>query len=101
MRFVISLLVAAFWLPMLPSSALAQDEIVTGPTHLAIQPTKTRAFILTDIGNEPDDQMSLVRLLLYSNEIEIEGLVATTSTWQRAKVSPSRSFLLTARCSPI
>jgi hypothetical protein len=44
--------------------------------------------VLTDIGNEPDDQMSLVRLLLYSNEIDIEALVATTSTWQRAKVSP-------------
>ena len=47
-----------------------------------------RVVVLTDIGNEPDDQMSLVRLLLYSNEIDIEALVATTSTWQRAKVSP-------------
>ena len=36
-----------------------------------------RVVILSDIGNEPDDQMSLVRLLLYSNEIEIEALVAT------------------------
>jgi hypothetical protein len=47
-----------------------------------------RVVVLTDIGNEPDDQMSLVRLLLYSNEIDIEALIATTSTWQRAKVSP-------------
>jgi hypothetical protein len=44
--------------------------------------------VLSDIGNEPDDQMSLVRLLLYSNELDIEGLVATTSTWQRSKASP-------------
>jgi Protein of unknown function (DUF1593) len=49
---------------------------------------KPRVIVLSDIGNEPDDQMSLVRLLLYSNEIDIEGLVATTSTWQRSKVSP-------------
>jgi Protein of unknown function (DUF1593) len=49
---------------------------------------KSRLIILSDIGNEPDDQMSLVRLLLYSNEIDIEGLVATTSTWQRIKASP-------------
>jgi hypothetical protein len=42
-----------------------------------------RLVVLSDIGNEPDDQMSLVRLLLYSNEIDIEALVATTSTWQR------------------
>lgn len=47
-----------------------------------------RYFVLTDIGNEPDDQMSLVRLLLYANEIDIEGLVASTSTWKRDEVSP-------------
>ena len=47
-----------------------------------------RLVVLTDIGNEPDDQMSLVRLLLYSNEIDIEAIVATTSVWQRSKVSP-------------
>lgn len=47
-----------------------------------------RLFVLSDIGNEPDDQMSLVRLLLYANEIDIEGLGATTSVWQREKVSP-------------
>jgi hypothetical protein len=49
---------------------------------------KPRVFVLTDIGNEPDDQMSLTRFLLYSNEFEVEGLVAVTSTWQREKVSP-------------
>ena len=49
---------------------------------------KPRLIVLTDIGNEPDDQMSLVRLLLYSNEIDLEGLVATTSTWQKDKVRP-------------
>ena len=44
---------------------------------------KPRVFVLTDIGNEPDDQMSLTRFLLYSNDFETEGLVAVTSTWQR------------------
>ena len=47
-----------------------------------------RAVIISDIGNEPDDQMSLVRLLLYSNEIDIEALIAGTSTWQKAIVHP-------------
>ncbi len=68
--------------------ALAQDEIVTGPTLAVPKTEKPRLIVLSDIGNEPDDQMSLVRLLLYSNEIDIEGLVATTSTWQRTKASP-------------
>ncbi|PLV54267.1 hypothetical protein NV64_18235 [Erwinia sp. B116] len=47
---------------------------------------KPRVFVLTDIGNEPDDQMSLTRFLLYANEMQVEGLVATTSTWQKEKV---------------
>jgi hypothetical protein len=49
---------------------------------------KSRVFVLTDIGNEPDDQMSLTRFLLYSNDFDIEGLVAVTSTCQREKLSP-------------
>ena len=49
---------------------------------------KQRIVVLTDIANEPDDQMSLVRLLVYSNEFDVEGLVATTSTWMRNKVRP-------------
>ncbi|WP_239491891.1 DUF1593 domain-containing protein [Luteitalea sp. TBR-22] len=44
---------------------------------------RPRVFVLTDIANEPDDQMSLVRLLVYAEGFDIEGLVATTSTWMR------------------
>jgi hypothetical protein len=44
--------------------------------------------VLSDIGNEPDDQMSLVRFLVYSNEYDVEGLIATTSTWQKRTVRP-------------
>jgi len=49
---------------------------------------KQRVIVLTDIANEPDDQMSMVRFLLYSNEFDVEGLIAGTSTWQRNKVRP-------------
>ncbi len=49
---------------------------------------KSRLVVLTDMGNEPDDQMSLVRLLMYSNALDLEGLIATTSTWQKAIVRP-------------
>ena len=41
--------------------------------------------MLTDISNEPDDEESLVRFLVYANEYDVEGLVATTSTWLRSK----------------
>ena len=49
---------------------------------------RPRVVVMTDIANEPDDQMSLVRLLVYANELEIEGLIATTSTWMRTRVRP-------------
>jgi hypothetical protein len=41
---------------------------------------KPRILVLTDISNEPDDEESLVRFLVYSNEYDVAGLVATTST---------------------
>ncbi len=49
---------------------------------------KNRVIILTDIEADPDDTQSLVRLLLYSNQIDIEGLIATTSCWLTSKVNP-------------
>lgn len=47
-----------------------------------------RVVILTDIEADPDDTQSLVRLLLYSNQIDIKGIVATTSCWHRTRVNP-------------
>jgi len=44
---------------------------------------KPRLFVLTDISNEPDDEESMIRLLSCANEFDLEGLVATTSTWLR------------------
>ncbi len=56
---------------------------------LCAQPNqKHRVIILTDIEADPDDTQSLVRLLLYSNEIDIKGLVATTSCWKKTSVAP-------------
>ena len=45
-------------------------------------------IVLTDIENEPDDTQSMVRLLLYTNVIEIQGLVATTSIHLKSTVAP-------------
>lgn len=53
---------------------------------------KPRVIVLTDIENEPDDAMSLVRYLLYTNQFDTEGIVATTSCWQRNKIADWRIF---------
>ena len=41
--------------------------------------TLPRLLVLTDIGDDPDDEQSLVRLLVYANHFEIEGFV--TELW--------------------
>ena len=52
--------------------------------------TKPRLLVLTDITNEPDDEQSMVRLLCYANDLEIEGLIATTSCWLRNRTAPEK-----------
>ena len=61
---------------------------VSAPPPVDTFSGKPRVVIVSDIGNEPDDQMSFVRLLLYSNELDLEAMIASTSTWQKAKTNP-------------
>lgn len=71
------ILIMAFSLTFIPvfgQSNQKKEVVVSQQEH--------RVIILTDIGADPDDQESMVHLLLYSNEIEIKGLIATTSVWQ-------------------
>lgn len=49
---------------------------------------KHRLFVLSDIEADPDDTQSFVRLFLYSNVIDIEGIAATTSCWHKTEVNP-------------
>jgi hypothetical protein len=49
---------------------------------------KHRLIVLSDIEAEVDDTESFIRLLLYSNQIDIKGLIATTSVWKRTSVAP-------------
>jgi hypothetical protein len=41
--------------------------------------TRPRLVVLTDIGGDPDDQQSLIRLLIYSNNLDIDGLIASAA----------------------
>ena len=38
-----------------------------------------RLLITTDIGGDPDDQQSLVRLMVYTNEFDMEGFICSAS----------------------
>ncbi|KAL1859036.1 hypothetical protein Daus18300_009674 [Diaporthe australafricana] len=73
---------------------LACANVFASGDNVSVQDTlqsynwKPRVFILSDILNEPDDSMSLVRYLLYSNEFETQGLCATTSWWLKNATHP-------------
>lgn len=56
--------------------------------NISAQQTKSRMIVLSDIEADPDDSQTLIRLLLYSNQIDIEGLIATTSVHQKSRVAP-------------
>src|SRR5690349_3810209 len=52
--------------------------LLASASALAAQ-ERPRLLVLTDIGGDPDDQQSMIRLMVYANEFVIEGLVATAS----------------------
>src|SRR5262245_63223307 len=37
---------------------------------------RPRIIIETDAGGDPDDEQSLVRFLLYTNDLDVEGIIA-------------------------
>ncbi len=49
---------------------------------------RNRVIILSDIEADPDDTQSFVRLFLYASEIDIKGIIATTSCWQESRIAP-------------
>jgi hypothetical protein len=73
---------------LLVSAALVASPAVVAGAAGGAAPEKARLIVLTDLSEDPDDQESLVRLLVYSNEIDIQGMLATTSVWSRDRVSP-------------
>ena len=78
------------WAAFLLSHPGAQQPSAPDPLAARVDPhvDKPRVIVMTDIANEPDDQMSMVRFLVYSNQMDVEGLIATTSTWMKNKVRP-------------
>lgn len=65
-------LFSVIWL--LNTTICFSSEMVFLPTD-----EKPRLLILTDIGGDPDDQQSLIRLLLYAHALDIEGIIATAA----------------------
>lgn len=51
-------------------------------------PIRHRLIILADMGNEPDEEQQMVHMLMYSNEFDLEGLIAVTGYHLRDTTHP-------------
>lgn len=77
------LVIAGLWLP-----AFGAEE----PPTAAQRP---RLIVLTDIGGgDPDDQQSLIRLMVHANEFDIEGLIASAPTLEALKATGTKPQLI-------
>lgn len=76
---------AGYWLMVLVLLLvfITSSSVVATPST-----TVSRVIVLSDIEADPDDTQSLIRLMLYSNQIELQGLIATTSVHQKTSVAP-------------
>ncbi|OGS22246.1 MAG: hypothetical protein A2252_06710 [Elusimicrobia bacterium RIFOXYA2_FULL_39_19] len=54
---------------------------------------KLRYIVETDAGGDPDDEASLVRFMLYLNDIELEGMIATRPETREDNTNPQRTGL--------
>ena len=73
----VSVLLSSF---VIPESVQAIPEDAPPP----------RLIILADMGNEPDEEQQMVHMLMYSNEFDIEGLIAVTGKYLKTGPRPTR-----------
>ncbi|MFV2103933.1 nucleoside hydrolase-like domain-containing protein [Micromonospora sp. LOL_024] len=55
---------------------------------------KPRVINTTDLGADPDDLQSLVRMLVTVNEVDLEGLITVTSCWRPTQSASNMATLL-------
>ncbi|WP_157471685.1 DUF1593 domain-containing protein [Gilvimarinus agarilyticus] len=78
LRIFLPLVLVAIW----PVQAVSKSDAAPQPE------SRQRLLVLTDIEADPDDAQTFVRLLHYANQIDIEGVVPTTSVHQKTMVAP-------------
>ena len=49
----------------------------------AVPADRPRLIVLADMGHDPDDEQQIMHLLVYANEVELEGLIAVTGRYFR------------------
>jgi Protein of unknown function (DUF1593) len=58
---------------------------------------RARVVVMTDFANEPDDQMSMVRFLVYANRFDVEGLILCVEDAGSPTLTSYRRIILTIK----
>jgi len=87
-------LVASLLLPSAARADQTSGSATTSAKH------KYRMIVLTDLDNEPDDSQMFIRLLMYANEVDIEGLIAVSGCWLHAGMDPANPASAKNRVHP-
>jgi hypothetical protein len=74
-------LYAALLITIVTSIASGQED----KPEINRQGNKPRLITTTDLGADPDDEQSMVRLLVCANEFDIEGLIVATGCWKKSQ----------------
>ena len=68
MKFILLFIIAFFFVNVL--TAVERSD-------------KTRLIVMADMGHDPDEEQQIIHLLMYSNEFDLEGLIAVTGRYFR------------------
>ena len=60
-------------------------------------PDRPRLLVLTDIGGDPDDEQTLVRLLVHANEFDVEGIIPEHWRGSGHRQTPGEQMALVQR----
>jgi hypothetical protein len=81
-------------MPLFPPLFAASLLAATAMTKPPEPARRLRVIIETDAGGDPDDEQSLVRFLLYSNEWDVEGIIANRPVARQGEnLNPERTGL--------
>lgn len=97
--------VHAVWFAWFCAVATASEARAAPPPQP--QPSRPRVIVLTDISSltagvaEPDDGQSMIRFLLYANEFDVEGLIASSNLGHGQKCRPDLLHAVVAAYSQV
>jgi hypothetical protein len=75
------------WRPQYQAEFKDRADWMVDSTPSSLKP---RVINTTDLGADPDDQQSLVRVMVTANEYDLEGLIVTTSCWKNTQCGRGR-----------